>query len=75
MKEASPGFGELLRSQRKHLRMTLQEVADKTGLAKTSICELEIGGFGEPSLRTILKLSKALKLSLRKIVNAYENSE
>ncbi len=53
---------------RKALRMTLQEVADRGGLAKSYIWEIENGKNTNPSIAVLSKLCGALGCSLDQIV-------
>lgn len=50
-----------LRAERE---LTLQEVADRAGLSKSHVWELEQGRARNPTLDTVLKLSTALGVSL-----------
>lgn len=53
---------------RKARRMTLQEVADRSGLAKSYVWEIEKGMGTNPSITVLSKLCGALGCSLDQIV-------
>ncbi|HLW24613.1 MAG TPA: cupin domain-containing protein [Steroidobacteraceae bacterium] len=64
--ELSPGttlIGAKLREQRRHLDLTLQEVADRAGITKGFLSEVERDR-ATPSVATLLKLRDALSLSV-----------
>lgn len=58
-----PPLPARLRARRKELRLTLQELADRTGLARSVIGEIETGR-RPGGLRTLAKLDAALGLGL-----------
>ena len=53
---------------RKRQKLTLQEVADLVGTSKSHVWELENGKRNEPSLSMAVRLAKALKVSVNKLV-------
>lgn len=55
--------GAKLREQRRHLNLTLQEVADRAGITKGFLSEIERDR-AAPSVATLLKLRDALSLSV-----------
>ena len=67
----SAAFGEVLRHLRKEKRFTQEELALECGLERTFISFLE-RGLRQPTLATILKLSKVLGVSASEIVARVE---
>ena len=55
--------GAKLRERRRHLNLTLQEVADRVGVTKGFLSEIERDR-AAPSVATLLKLRDALSLSV-----------
>ena len=55
--------GAKLRERRRHLNLTLQEVADRVGVTKGFLSEMERDR-AAPSVATLLKLRDALSLSM-----------
>src|SRR6202453_652821 len=55
--------GAMLRGQRRHLNLTLQEVAERAGITKGFLSEVERDR-AAPSVATLLKLRDALSLSV-----------
>src|SRR6202522_1092301 len=55
--------GAKLRERRRHLNLTLQEVADRVGVTKGFLSEMERDR-AAPSVATLLKLRDALSLSV-----------
>lgn len=60
-------FSHLMKSRRKELRMTQQELAKKAGLCSRHIGKLEDGTYS-PKLSTFLKLSEILGIDLSDII-------
>ncbi|MCQ4924949.1 helix-turn-helix domain-containing protein [Tissierella carlieri] len=56
-------IGDRIRFKRKSLRLTIQELHEKTGLSIGNISDLENNKYS-PSVATLLPLSKALKCSI-----------
>ena len=61
--DASMLVGAKLRERRRHLNLTLQEVADRVGVTKGFLSEIERDR-AVPSVATLLKLRDALSLSV-----------
>lgn len=61
--QASTLVGAMLREQRRHLNLTLQEVADRAGITKGFLSEIERDR-AAPSVATLLKLRDVLSLSV-----------
>jgi transcriptional regulator with XRE-family HTH domain len=67
-------FGQALRRQRRVLKLTQDDLADRSGLHRTYISELE-RGIRNPSLLNIEKLAEALELSLVELFKMYEEEQ
>jgi transcriptional regulator with XRE-family HTH domain len=69
-------FGELIRSRRREMRKTLQEVADRLGVPVAYVSEVELGKrppFREDKLG---KLAEFLELDARKLLlSAWKNKK
>ena len=63
-------FPQTLRTQRKQQHLSVQALANATGLAKSFIDYLEQGK-RSPSMQTIKTLSDALRLDCMVLFNAY----
>jgi DNA-binding XRE family transcriptional regulator len=55
-------FQIYIREQRERLRMTLQEVADRAGITKSHMWEMEMGRSANPTVRTMAMLADALQV-------------
>ena len=64
-------FGKVLRRFRKDKKYSQERLASESGLDRTYISLLE-RGIRQPSLASILQLSKALNISSGKIISAVE---
>ena len=61
-------FGKRAHHLRKSRKLTLQDVADRAGLAKSYVWEVEQGKNTNPSLATIIALARALGCSMEDLV-------
>lgn len=61
--EAQGAAGEALREWRAARGLTLQEVADKTGISKSYLSAIELGK-SSPTVRTLEEIAKALGADL-----------
>jgi transcriptional regulator with XRE-family HTH domain len=61
-----PSFGQVIRTRRRELRLTLKEVALRIGTSKPYIAHLE-SGHRHPSDKVVAKLAKALGLDNRQL--------
>jgi len=55
-------LGEAIKTRRGQRNMSLQDVADKAGIAKNHVWDLEQGKSRNPSVQTLLGLSEALEM-------------
>lgn len=61
-------LSENLKNARRKQRYTLQEVSELTGIAVSTIGNLESGLNKNPRLNTVLALSKVLKVPVSKLI-------
>lgn len=65
-----PGyFGDIVRNRRNHLGVSQEELAERAGLHRTYIADIE-RGVRNPSLRTIDKVARALDVSISELFSA-----
>lgn len=57
-------MGEKIKELRKRLGLTLQELADKAGLYKSNISDIENEKRFKPNIRTLEKIAKALNCEI-----------
>ena len=69
--EPAVAFGMVLRQLRKEAGMTQEELGFEADLRRTYVSTLELGQ-QQPTLTTILKLAKALKVSAQQFVGQVE---
>jgi transcriptional regulator with XRE-family HTH domain len=67
-------FGIILRSKRKKLGLSQERLAFETGFDRTTISLME-RGLLSPTLRTMVRLCRLLKLSLSQLAKQIEESE
>ena len=65
-------FGTVIKKQRLYEEFTQEAISEETGLARSYISELEMGK-KDPSLFTIFKIAKALKIKPSLIIDEIEN--
>lgn len=63
-------LGDLLKQRRSHLGLTLQEVGDAAGIAKSHLHGIESGTHTNPGLYTCTRLAVALGLSVQAMAAA-----
>jgi len=66
-------FGKILRKKRLHRKLTQEDLSFDSGLSRAYISELEMG-HKDPSLYTVCRLSKALKIKISSITDDLEIS-
>lgn len=64
-------LGETITQRRKQLQLSQAELAEKSGVNRTFICNIERGK-QNPSFCTILTIASALNTSLSKLIREYE---
>ncbi|MEU3404955.1 helix-turn-helix domain-containing protein [Streptomyces sp. NPDC006670] len=57
-----PGFGEVLRGHRRAARMTLEQLAEVSGVSARTLSDMERGRSKGPQARSVTALADALKL-------------
>jgi transcriptional regulator with XRE-family HTH domain len=65
-------FGKVLRKLRKNAGLTQEQLGFEADLRRTFVSVLELGQ-QQPTLMTIFKLAKALKMPPSKIIELVEN--
>ena len=69
--EPADAFGTVLRKLREEAKMSQERLASESNLDRTYISLLE-RGLRQPSLASIISLSKTLRISAAKMVSAVE---
>lgn len=72
--EAVGTLGEEIARARQHARLSLQEVADRSGFTKSHVWELEQGRSRNPTVGMIAGLSRALGVPFQRMAQAALNS-
>lgn len=67
-------LGEELKTARANARMSLQEVADRSGFTKSHVWEVEQGRSRNPTIGMVSGLSKALGVPFLRLAQAALNS-
>ena len=57
-----PGFGEVLRAHRRAARLTLEQLAELSGVSARTLSDMERGRSKGPQHRTVTALADALAL-------------
>ena len=65
-------LGTKIRTERHKRRLTLEALAERTGLSKSLISQVE-RGHTQPSITTLKKIAAALSVSVVKLFNSSEN--
>lgn len=65
--ETSETLGEALRTARNQQSLSLQNVADRAGMSKAHIWEMERGGSVNPTIAAVSALAAALGIPFRKL--------
>jgi transcriptional regulator with XRE-family HTH domain len=66
-------FGEILRTRRKKIGLSQEKLAFETGFDRTTISLME-RGLLSPTLRTMVRLCKLIRLSLSELAKQIEDS-
>lgn len=61
---------ELLSLSRELKGITLRDLEKKTGISNALLSQIETGKVQEPSFRNVVKIAKALSLSLKRLADA-----
>jgi transcriptional regulator with XRE-family HTH domain len=70
LKDYGLDIAKTIKARRAELGLSLQDVADATGLSKAHIWDMERGASSDPRLTTLLAVSDALRMSLAQILGA-----
>ncbi len=72
MEAASPGatLGDWIRVSRMQQSMSQRELADRSGLSRSYLCDIERGRGAQPSVTTLDKLAAALGVSRMELLRA-----
>ena len=62
-------LGEFISVARDCKKMTLRDLEKKTGISNATLCQIESGHVKEPGWRNVVKIAKALGLSLDKLAS------
>ena len=74
--EAALGrLGERLRERRKAMKLTLDAVAERSGLVKSYVWEIENSKNKNPTIRTAWKLAHALGWTLSECIGVWEHTD
>ena len=66
------GLGETIKTLRKLHNISQEKLADRAELSQQQISRIELG-LNTPKLETLIKLSKALRVSIEVIINTNNN--
>jgi len=72
--EAIRTFGTRLRARRRQMDLTLDQLAERSGMSKSYLCEIEGGKNKNPTIRTALLLCRALGWTLSECIGLYEHA-
>ena len=72
MAQTAPDFGKATKLLRQRQGISQTELRKLTGLEASYISRLENGKF-EPTVKTIMKIAKAFKMSVAQFVDCAEN--
>lgn len=61
---------ELLSLSRELKGITLRDLEEKTGISNALLSQIETGKVQEPSFRNVVKIARALNLSLKRLADA-----
>lgn len=59
-------LGKNIKKRRKELKLTQQQLAEKAGIGLNFLGKIEVA-YAKPSFETIIKISKALDISLKEL--------
>lgn len=62
----------LIATRRQQQKLSQRDLARLTGLSSPYICQIESGHVHDPSFSRIVKIAAALKLNLKKLVDAVQ---
>ncbi|OOM69512.1 helix-turn-helix transcriptional regulator [Clostridium sp. BL-8] len=68
-------IGELLKKLREDKKLTLKELADKSGVGQSTISDIETGKAKNPRIDTLISLAKALDTTVNIFLDIPNNSD
>jgi transcriptional regulator with XRE-family HTH domain len=68
-------FGKRVAKMRERRRLSVQELADLTGLSYQTLWRIERGSQGEPGLSTVAAIARKLDVSIDYLAGLYEDTE
>jgi transcriptional regulator with XRE-family HTH domain len=74
IEEAIATMGRRVEARRKVMGLTLEQVAQRSGLAKSYVWEIENGKNKNPTIRTAWHLAGALGWTLSEVIGVWEHS-
>ena len=66
------GFGRMIRTKRRELKMNIEELAEKCGRSEREVRDIGLGKC-EPKLGTVLRLCKACDIHIGELEQFYPN--
>ena len=63
-------LSKMLATARKAKGISLRQLEERTGISNALISQMETGHVGEPSFRKVIKIGKALGISLNRMAGA-----
>jgi transcriptional regulator with XRE-family HTH domain len=68
-------LGRIIANARHRHGSTLQDISDETGVCKVSISQIERDEVKDPGFRTVVKIARALNLSLDELAQGGPSSK
>jgi transcriptional regulator with XRE-family HTH domain len=68
-------FGKRVAKTRERRRLSVQDLADLTGLSYQTLWRIERGSQGDPSLSTVASIARKLEVSMDYLAGLYEDEE
>jgi transcriptional regulator with XRE-family HTH domain len=74
IEDAIASMGERIQARRKVMGLTLEQVAERAGMSKSYVWEIENGENKNPTIRTAFLIARALGWTLSDIVGVWEHA-
>lgn len=75
IEDAIASMGARLEARRKAMGLTLEQVSQRSGLAKSYVWEIENGRNKNPTIRTAWQLAGALGWTLSEVIGVWEHAD
>lgn len=75
IEDAIASLGKRVEARRKAMGLTLEQVAERAGMSKSYVWEIENGKNKNPTIRTAWQLGGALGWTLSEVVGVWEHSD